>query len=81
MASLFGGAVVALNPWIIQEMVQGFAAYTQAWTFVLLVSLLLRLRVRPTLKAGAAAGAGVGLTFYVGGTSASWARSSSWPSS
>lgn len=65
VASLFGGAVVALNPWIIQELVQGFAAYTQAWSFVLLIYLLLRLHARPTMKAGAAAGAGVGLTFYV----------------
>ena len=65
LASLFGGYVLAFNPWQFEQAGEGHAAFAHAWIYPLTVLTLLGLRTRRTLGSAALAGLALALAFYI----------------
>jgi hypothetical protein len=65
LPSLFGGFVVAFNPWMVERAIAGHVAFMHGWALVLLLAALTKLRGTRTLKWGALAGLAYGLCFLV----------------
>ena len=65
LPSIFGGYVVAFNPWTFERAYAGAPAFLHGWVLVLLLYALVRLRERRTLARAVLAGGAYGLTFAV----------------
>ena len=61
--SLFGGFVVAFNPWMIERAAAGHVAFVHGWTLILLLAALTKLRGARTLRWAAIAGLAYGVCF------------------
>lgn len=70
LPSLFGGFVVAFNPWMVERAISGHVAFMHGWTLVLLLAALAKLRTTRVLRWAALAGLAYGFCFlmaaYVG---------------
>lgn len=65
LPSLFGGFVIAFNPWMVERAIAGHVAFMHAWCLVLLLAALTKLRIVRTLPWAALAGLAYGLCFLV----------------
>jgi hypothetical protein len=65
LPSLFGGYVIAFNPWSMERAIAGAPAFNHGWCLILLLAALVRLRRSHTLKDAALAGAAYGICFLV----------------
>jgi hypothetical protein len=63
--SLFGGFVMAFNPWMVERAISGHVAFIHGWTLILLLAVLAKLRVARTLRWAALAGLAYGLCFLL----------------
>lgn len=63
LASLFGGYVLAFNPWMFERAWAGHAAFVHPWVFVLLLLTLLRMSRARSFASALIAGCAYGLTF------------------
>ena len=65
LPSLFGGYVIAFNPWTFNQAVAGAPAFAHGWCLVLLMWALVRLQRDRSLRATVLAGASYALCFLV----------------
>ena len=65
LPSLFGGFVVAFNPWVVENAMSGAIAFLHGWTLILLLGALTKLRGVRTLRWAALAGLAYGLCFLM----------------
>jgi len=63
LPSLFGGFVMAFNPWMVERAVSGHVAFMHGWTLIVLLGLLAKLRLSRTLRWAMLAGLCYGLCF------------------
>jgi hypothetical protein len=65
LPSLFGGYVVAFNPWMVERAIAGHVGFVHGWGLILLLALLTKLRIRRTPWWAVAAGAAYGVCFLL----------------
>lgn len=63
--SLFGGFVMAFNPYMIERAIAGHVGYAHGWALVLLVAALTKLRTVRTLRWALIAGGAYGFCFLL----------------
>ena len=65
LVSLFGGYVLAFNPWCFARAMAGHAAFLQLWIFVAMILCFLEMSGKRTIRWAALAGLCYGFTFQI----------------